>query len=119
MFQKLQADESWWAGRYACGTRRLPWRRRTPRLIVPAGSAEAGTAAKPHHVERHANHRIEADHSQLKHRLRPMRGLRTDQTTQTIIAGQAFLRRGHHERATDAPGAERIASAFTELARAI
>ena len=28
-----------------------------------------------HHVEGHANNPIEADHSQLKHRLRPMRGL--------------------------------------------
>jgi transposase-like protein len=37
-----------------------------------------------HHVERHANNPIEADHSQLKHRLRPMRGLRTDRTAQTI-----------------------------------
>jgi IS6 family transposase len=27
-----------------------------------------------HHVERHANNPIEADHSQLKHWLRPMRG---------------------------------------------
>jgi transposase-like protein len=31
-----------------------------------------------HHVERDANNRVEADHSRLKHRLRPMRGLRTD-----------------------------------------
>jgi transposase-like protein len=31
-----------------------------------------------HHVEQYANNPIEADHSQLKHRLRPMRGLRTD-----------------------------------------
>src|SRR6266542_586599 len=30
-----------------------------------------------HHVERYANNPIEADHSQLKVRLRPMRGLRT------------------------------------------
>ena len=30
-----------------------------------------------HHVEAYANNPIEADHSQLKHRLRPMRGLRT------------------------------------------
>jgi transposase-like protein len=29
-----------------------------------------------HHVERHANNRVEADHSQLKDRLRPMRGYR-------------------------------------------
>jgi transposase-like protein len=75
-----------------------------------------------HHVERHANNPIEADHSQLKHRLRPMRGLRTDRTAQVIIAGHAFiqnLRRGHYELVIDAPPAERVAAAFTELARAI
>ena len=75
-----------------------------------------------HHVERHANNPIEADHSQLKHRLRPMRGLRTDRTAQTIIAGHAFvqkLRRGHYELAIDVPSATRVAAAFTELARAI
>jgi transposase-like protein len=75
-----------------------------------------------HHVERHANNPIEADHSQLKHRLRPMRGLRTDRTAQTIIAGHAFLqnlRRGHYELAIDASATERVATAFTELARAI
>jgi transposase-like protein len=75
-----------------------------------------------HHVERHANNRVEADHSQLKHRLRPMRGLRTDRTAQTIIAGHAFmqnLRRGHYELGVDAPRGLRIAAAFTELATAI
>ena len=75
-----------------------------------------------HHVEQYANNPIEADHSQLKHRLRPMRGLRTDNTAQVIIAGQAFmqnLRRGHYELGTDAPPAKRVAAAFTELARAI
>ena len=44
-----------------------------------------------HHVERHANNPIEADHSQLKHRLRSMRGLQTDRTAQVIIAGHAFM----------------------------
>jgi transposase-like protein len=75
-----------------------------------------------HHVERWANNRIEADHSRLKHRLRPMRGLRTDRTATVIIAGLAFLqnlRRGHYELAVDLPGPLRIAAAFTELARAI
>jgi transposase-like protein len=43
-----------------------------------------------HHVEQYANNPIEADHSRLKHRLRPMRGLQTDRTTQVIIAGHAF-----------------------------
>jgi transposase-like protein len=75
-----------------------------------------------HHVEQYANNPIEADHSQLKHRLRPMRGLRTDQTAQVTIAGQAFmqnLRRGHYELGIDAPPALRVATAFSELARAI
>jgi transposase-like protein len=75
-----------------------------------------------HHVERHAKNRIEADHSQLKHRLRPMRGLRTDKTAQVIIAGHAFmqnLRRGHYELAIDTPPAVRVAVAFAELAQAI
>ncbi len=55
-----------------------------------------------HHVEQYANNPIEADHSQLRHRLRPMRGLRTDKTAQVIIAGHAFmqnLRHGHYELA--------------------
>jgi IS6 family transposase len=74
-----------------------------------------------HHVERHANNPIEADHSQLKHRLRPMRGLQTDRTAQVIIAGHAFMQnlRGHYDLATDVPRAERVATAFTELSMAI
>ena len=75
-----------------------------------------------HRVERHANNRVEADHSQLKHRLRPMRGLQTDRTAQTILAGHAFmqnLRRGHYELGVDAPRGLRVAAAFIELATAI
>jgi transposase-like protein len=75
-----------------------------------------------HHVEQYANNPIEADHSQLKHRLRPMRGLRTDQTAQVIIAGHAFmqnLRRGHYELGLDAMPKLRVATAFIELAQAI
>ena len=89
--------------------------------IYPAVLDELIPAAW-HHVERHANNPIEADHSQPKHRLRPMRRMRTDQTTQTTIAGHAFiqnLRRGHYELAIDAPTATRVATAFTELSRAI
>jgi transposase-like protein len=74
-----------------------------------------------HHVERYANNPIEADHSRLKHRLRPMRGLRTDQTAHVITAGYAFmqnLRRGHYELGIDAPPGKRVAAAFTELAQA-
>ena len=75
-----------------------------------------------HHVEQYANNRIEADHSQLKYRLRPMRGLRTDRTAQVIMAGHAVmqnLRRGHYELGPDLPPAARVAMAFTELAQAI
>jgi transposase, IS6 family len=64
----------------------------------------------------------EADHSHLKHRLRPMRGLCTERTAQVVIAGHAFmqnLRRGHSELSLDVPPAWRVAAAVTELARAI
>ena len=76
-----------------------------------------------HHVDQYANDPIEADHSQLEHRLRPMRGLRTDRTASVIIAGHAAfmqnLRRGHYEIGLDAPPAARIAAAFPVLALAI
>ena len=75
-----------------------------------------------HHVEQYENNRIEADHSRLKHRLRPMRGLRTDRTARVIIAGLAFLqnlRRGHYELATETPRPLRVAAAFVELGQAI
>jgi transposase-like protein len=69
-----------------------------------------------HHIGPLANNRVEADHSQLKRRLRPMRGLQTDRTAQTIIAGHAcmqILRRGHYELGLDAPRGLRVAAAFT------
>jgi transposase, IS6 family len=75
-----------------------------------------------HHVERYANNRIEADHGRLKHRLRPMRGLRTDRTAQVVISGLAFLqnlRRGRHKLAIETIRPLRIAAAFTELAQAM
>jgi len=75
-----------------------------------------------HHVEQYANNPIEADHSRLKHRLRPMRGLPTDRTAQMVIAGHAFmqnLKRGHYELGIEAPSATRVSAAFTELAQAI
>ncbi len=75
-----------------------------------------------HHVEPYANNPIEADHGQLKRRLRPMRGLRTDRTAQVVLAGHAFLqnlRRDHYEAGVDATPAMRVAAAFSELAQAI
>jgi len=75
-----------------------------------------------HHVERYLNNPIEAEHGRLKHRLRAMRGLRTDRTAQVVIAGHAFvqnLRRGHYELGHHVPPTLRLAAAFTELIPAI
>jgi IS6 family transposase len=55
-----------------------------------------------HRTEQYANNHIEADHSRLKSRLRPMRGLKQDRNARAVIAGHAFvqnLRRGHYELA--------------------
>jgi transposase-like protein len=68
------------------------------------------------------NNRMEADHGQLKRRLRPMRGLKTDQSARIIIAGHAFIqniRRGHYELGVDEPMTLRVMSAFDRLALAI
>ena len=89
--------------------------------VYPAALEELVPAAW-HHVEQYANNPIEADHGQLKRRLRPMRGLQTDRTAQVVIAGRAFLqnlRRGRYELAVDITPAERVAARFTELAEAI
>ena len=40
-----------------------------------------------HETTQHANNRAESDHSRLKARLRPMRGLKTDQTASIVIRG--------------------------------
>ena len=79
--------------------------------VYPAVLDELVPAAW-HHVEQYANNPIEADHGQLKRRLKPMRGLRTDRTAQVVIAGHAFiqnLRRGHYELGVDTRPAFRVA----------
>ena len=43
-----------------------------------------------HHNEQYANNRIEADHGQLKRRLRPMRGLKASRGAMVVITGHAF-----------------------------
>jgi uncharacterized protein len=66
--------------------------------------------------------RIEADHSQLKRRLRRMRHLRHHRTAAVIIAGHAFiqnLRRGHYHLTAGLPTNLRLAAAFDELSHAI
>jgi transposase-like protein len=94
----------------------------TDAAAVYPGVLDALVTSAWHHVEQYANNPIEADHSRLKHRLRPMGGLRTDTTAQIVIAGHAFmqnLRRGHYELAIDSAPARRVAAAFAELSQAI
>jgi transposase, IS6 family len=75
-----------------------------------------------HCTQAYANNRMEADHGQLKRRLRPMRSLKTDQSARIIIAGHAFIqniRRGHYELGVDEPVTLRVVAAFNELVLAI
>ena len=75
-----------------------------------------------HCTEVYANNRMEADHGQLKRRLRPMRGLKRDHQARIIIAGHAFIqniRRGHYELGVDQAVTLRVAAAFDELALVI
>ncbi len=63
-----------------------------------------------HVLEQYANNPIEAAHSRLKARLRPMRGLKLARSLATIAAGHAFvqnLRRGHYELACQ-PTVQRV-----------
>jgi IS6 family transposase len=86
--------------------------------VYPRVIDELVPAAR-HVLEQYANNRVEADHSRLKARLRPMRGLKSFRSLRTISAGHAFvqnLRRGHYAITVDLPVHDRIRLAFTELA---
>ncbi len=75
-----------------------------------------------HHSEQYGNNKIEADHGQLKRRLRPMRHLRNDHTATVIIAGHAFvqnLHRGHYHLIAGLATRLRVAAAFDELRHAV
>jgi len=72
-----------------------------------------------HVLEQYANNRVESDRARLKARLRPMRGLKTVRSLDTIAAGHAFvqnLRRGHYEHTADVPAHDRARVALTALA---
>ena len=72
-----------------------------------------------HIVEQYANNPVEADHGQLKARLRPMRGLKRHRFAPTLAAGHALvqnLRRDHYDIATDVPDRHRLRIAFDDLA---
>ena len=75
-----------------------------------------------HHSEQYTNNPIEADHGQLKRRLRPRRHLHHDRTATVVLAGHAFvqnMRRGHYHLSIDVPADLRLAAAFDELVHTI
>jgi transposase-like protein len=121
------------ARRNAEAARRFFQRAATTTRVVPAEVITDRAPTYPrvldqlwpavwHHTERYANNRVEADHAQLKRRLRPMRGIKTMTGLRTVATGHAFvqnLRRGHYEIAADEPAGCRLTVAFRVLATAI
>ena len=112
------------------GSSSRPWalqafgQSRSPPTGAPVYPAalEALLPAAWHRTDQYANNRVECDHSRLKARLRPMRGLKQDRSVRVVIAGHAFMqnfRRGHYELAIEEPATLRLAVAFDELALAI
>ncbi|MDT4982398.1 MAG: transposase, family [Pseudonocardiales bacterium] len=86
--------------------------------VYPRVIDELVPAAR-HLFEQYANNAVESDHSRLKARLRPMRGMKTIRSLRVVAAGHALvqnLRRGHYELTTDLPTHDRVRVAFTELA---
>ena len=78
--------------------------------------------AARHITEHYANNSVEADHSRLKARWWPMRGLKRLRSARVISTGHAFiqnLRRGHYELGVDADPRHQLSAAFAELALAV
>jgi transposase, IS6 family len=72
-----------------------------------------------HNTDQYANNRVKCDHDRLKARLRPLRGLKTDQGARIVIRGHMFIqnfRRGHYELGIECSSRHsRVAAAFDEL----
>jgi transposase-like protein len=86
----------------AAAARRFFDRAISPTLVTPSEVVTNKAAVYPkvrgelvpapwHRTDRYANNRLEADHGQLKRRLRPMRGVKTDLGARVVIAGHAFV----------------------------
>jgi transposase-like protein len=63
----------------------------TDHAPVYPGVLEELAPAAWHRTDQYANNRVEADHGRLKARLRPMRGLKQDQSARIVVAGHAFV----------------------------
>ena len=77
-----------------------------------------------HNRAQYANNGVECDHGRLKARLRPMRGLKTEETARVIIRGHAFVqnpRCEHDKLGINARSRHLrvVAAAFDELAQAV
>jgi transposase-like protein len=75
-----------------------------------------------HVTEQYGNNPIEADHGQLKSRLRAMRGLKQLRCARVTTAGHAFIQnihRGHYELGAEKTVNLRILAALDELALVI
>jgi IS6 family transposase len=106
----------------AIGAHGKPTEVTTDRSRALAGAITKLLPFALHDTTQYANNRVEADHGRLKARLRPMRGLKRDQTASVIMRGHAFiqnLRRGHYELGVDALPGLVLAAACDELAMAI
>ena len=89
--------------------------------VYPRVIDELVPAAR-HVFEQYSNNIVEADHGRLTARLRPMRGLKSVNSLQTIAAGHAFvqnLRRGHYDLTADVCPQDRLRVAFVGLEHCI
>jgi IS6 family transposase len=94
----------------------------TDRALAYSRALDDLVPAACHVMKKYANNPIESDHSRLKSRLRPMRGLKRLRCARVISAGHAFIqniRRGHYELGTEEGANLRVLTAFTELTLAI
>jgi transposase, IS6 family len=83
-------------------------------LAYPRVLDELVPAAR-HITEQYAHNSVEADHSRLKARLWPMRGLKRLRSARVISTGHAFiqnLRRGHYELGVDVDPRHQLSAAF-------
>jgi transposase, IS6 family len=103
---------------WALRTGTIPTEVTTDRAAVYPRVLDELIPSALHTVKQYANNPIEADHGQLKARLRPMRGLKRHRSARTLAVGHAFvqnLRRGHYDIATEVSGRHRLRIAFDDL----
>jgi transposase-like protein len=74
-----------------------------------------------YHVQRYANNRVEADHAQLKRRLRPTRGIKTmaDGYSPRARLSRRTCAAANTRSPPTNPETLRLSVAFRELAKAI